>query len=807
MRLDVAGSPLRAALDTLAPDLRTDDDRGMVGAMTSLDVLEGLDEEQARAVLAPTAPVLVVAGAGSGKTRVLTHRIGYLVGELGHPPSSILAITFTNKAAGEMLQRVERLLGARLVGRMWVRTFHSACARILREHAPSLGIATNFTIYDEDDSAALLRTCLKEAGLDPKRVSPAWLGHQISLAKNELKQPDTHLASLDVPYADELARVAEEYERRLRSANAVDFDDLLVLTVRLLTEHPAVLDSLQDRFEHILVDEFQDTNRAQLEIVRLLGASKRSVFCVGDQDQSIYAFRGADYRNLDRFLASFPDALVLKLERNYRSTQVILDAANAVISKNPSRVPKRLWTTRKGGPKIVLYEASTEHDEARFVVREIERLVESGEATYGQIAVFYRTNAQSRPIEEALVHASIPYKVVGGVRFYERKEIKDLLAYLRLLANPDDEQSLLRIANVPRRGIGASTLERLVRAARSRGVSVGRFLRELVADTHRHAARSLPDAAEVLASEGIRGKPADAVTSLGAVLLDLQERADAAESVEDLVSEVLDATGIRQEYESEGTPEALARLENLDEFLGVARRFDELWRATLSDVETVADEGEAVFQPVPGTSMLDVFLEQISLVSEADEVEEGGSRVQLMTAHNAKGLEFPVVFVVGMEEGIFPHLRSMENPEELEEERRLCYVAVSRASERLYMTWATERTLYGASMRNVASRFIDDLPDSTVEFRPFYAGSPPSSLAHRGGATAGPFRRVGASVGGIGEGDDVSHPKYGEGVVVEIRGSGEAAEAVVRFRDKKERRFLVAYAPLEKLGGSGEPRS
>ncbi len=734
-----------------------------------------LNEKQREAVVVPDGPVLVVAGAGSGKTRVLTHRVAYLVASRQVDIGSVLAITFTNKAAEEMVHRIEGLLGSRLAGAMWIRTFHSACARILRQHAAYLGFTSNFTIYDEADASNLAKSVLKDLGYDTKRVTPGRVRHLISTAKNELVSAEAYQAGMEDGLPFDLAEIAAEYDRRLRASNAMDFDDLVVNTVRLFKEHPSVRASYQERFRHVLIDEFQDTNIAQWELVRLLGSSHRNVFCVGDHDQSIYAFRGADYRNLDRFLAEFPDATVIKLEQNYRSTQVILDAANAVIANNPSRVPKKLWTAKPGGEKIVVYEASSEHDEAAFISRSIARLVSEAEVSYGDVAVFYRTNAQSRAIEEVFVREGIPYRVVGNLRFYERKEIKDLTAYLRVLVNPSDETSLLRIINVPRRGIGAGTVEKLRRAASDMKVSAFEVVKN-------------PDTIAALGSQS-----AERVLAFGNLLSDLYDLAVRSERVEDIVAAVVERTGMIDEYESEGTPQALSRIENLAEFVGVAARFDEL--ADSGDLGEEVWAGDSA-----GLRRLQAFLEQLSLVSDSDDVESYSSSVQLMTVHNAKGLEFSTVFVAGMDEGIFPHARSMIEPDDLEEERRLFYVAISRAAERLFLSYAVSRSLYGSIMQNPPSRFLSELPESTFRFERFYsddglerAGASIPGSRRRG--TAQPRRQVDLFVG-----DDVVHAKYGEGVVVGCYGTGDSAEVVVRFREAGEKRLLLGWAPLKKKG-------
>lgn len=754
-------------------------------------VMSSLNEQQREAVESESGPVLVVAGAGSGKTRVLTHRIAYLVSTLRADPSSILAITFTNKAAEEMLQRVEGLLGSRLAGVMWVKTFHSACARILRDSARLLGFSSNFTIYDEADSHNLIKNCLKDLGYDPKRIPPGRVRQLISAAKNELVSPYSYQAGMEEGLPFNLGEIASEYSRRLRDSNAMDFDDLIVNTVNLLQEHPAVRASYSQKFTHILIDEFQDTNLVQWELVRMLGSSHRSVFCVGDHDQSIYRFRGADYRNLDRFMQEFPEARVVKLEQNYRSTQVILDAANAIISKNQSRVHKKLWTAKGGGDKIVVYEAYDEQDEASFICRQIERFVAEEVFSFGDVAVFYRTNAQSRAIEEAMVAEGIPYRVVGNVRFYERREVKDLTAYLRVLLNHFDELSLLRIVNVPRRGIGAGTVDKLRRAASASRTTLASLVEQIGE------------------SDGIDGDVAglgsqatQRVAAFGRLLASLRDTASKAQRVEEIVTTVLTESGIIEEYGADGSPQALSRIENLEEFVGVAQRFDELADSGELGEDTWAGESA-------GLGRLEAFLEQVSLVSASDEVERDSSAVQLLTVHNAKGLEFPVVFVVGLEEGIFPHSRSLLDEEDLEEERRLCYVAISRAAERLFLTHAVTRSLYGSIMQNPPSRFLRELPESTLDRKGFYsdeAGSTRSSeglLNWRGTATAsdkGRPSRVASPV--LVVGDDVVHAKYGEGVVVERYGSGDAAEVVVRFPGIGEKRFLLGWAPLKKKGVS-----
>ena len=718
-------------------------------------LLEDLNPVQQEAVAHDSGPLLIVAGAGSGKTRVLTRRIAYLVHQ-GISPFEILAITFTNKAADEMKQRVAALVGG-VAQRMWVSTFHSACVRILRRDAERLGYKKSFTIYDQADAVRLVTYVMRDLNIDAKRMPPRQVYAAISTAKNELLDFETYRIRAKTIYERRIADVYAEYQKRLLGASAMDFDDLLMVTVNLLQACPDVLAHYQTRFKHLLVDEYQDTNRAQNELVILLGKEHRNVCVVGDSDQSVYRFRGADIRNILEFEDAFPDATTIVLEQNYRSTQTILDAANAVIANNAMRKPKALWTEQVGGELITRYHAEDEHDEAAYICREVERAHSHG-TPWGDVAVFYRTNAQSRSVEEELVRRNIPYKVVGGTKFYDRREIKDVLAYVRAVVNPADEVSLKRIVNVPKRGVGDTSIGRVDAWAASHGVPFG----EAVADAER---------------AGVTGRALGGLKELLTLLDDLR----AIDKPADLLEAIAERTGYVAELEAERTIEAAGRLENIAELIGHAREYESL----------------------------DEFLEAVSLVADSDEVPDGDdSKVVLMTLHTAKGLEFPVVFIVGLEDGVFPHLRSLGEPDELEEERRLCYVGITRARERLYLTHAWCRTLWGSTQYNPPSRFLKEIPEALtrlVEGR--------QATASAGGGRAGiveaairgslrgpstPAKTTGAEELGLKAGDDVVHGKWGEGVILEIIGSGDKAEAVVRFPDVGEKRLLLAWAPLKK---------
>ena len=767
---------------------------------------EGLNPAQARAVTHPGGPLLVVAGAGSGKTRVLAHRIAWLVDQ-GVSPFGILAITFTNKAADEMRRRVAALVG-RIAERMWISTFHSACLRILRRDAGRLGYRSGFVIYDQADAVRLTGYVIRDLGLDAKRFPARAVHAAISAAKNDLVDFEAYRSRATGPEERRISDVYREYQARLLVANAMDFDDLLTVTVALLESFPDLAEGYARRFEHVLVDEYQDTNAAQNRFVTLLASLGRNVTVVGDSDQSIYRFRGADVRNILEFERDFPDAGVVLLEQNYRSTQTILDAANAVIANNPDRKPKNLWTERPAGEDIVCYEAEDEHDEASWVATEIGHLHAGGLDAGGRgngwagIAVFYRTNAQSRALEEELVRRGIPYRVVGGTRFYDRREVKDVLAYLRAVANPADEVSLERIVNVPKRGVGATSVERLERWAREQRLGFGEALA--------HASDA-----------GVSGRALGGIEELVG-LLDGWRRALAAPDGEpagpggasdggggdggggsgagarlgpaELIEEVLERTGYLAELEAEATIESAGRIENLEELVGAARE----------------------------APSLEAFLEEVSLVADADEADGDGSQVMLMTLHTAKGLEFPVVFIIGMEDGVFPHLRALSEPEELAEERRLAYVGITRAKDRLYLCSAWSRSLWGQTQFNAPSRFLDEIPSGLI--RP--AGGarrhgrrsssgrqePWSGLAETGrgrhrehlvesalrGGGSSPVRGTGAEALGLQTGETVVHAKWGEGIVLDLRGEGERAEATVRFPGVGDKHLLLHLAPLKR---------
>jgi len=643
-------------------------------------LLEGLNDPQRRAVLYRGGPLLVVAGAGSGKTRALTHRVAHLIATGDVLPWEVLAITFTNKAADEMRERLVKLIGP-VAERMWVSTFHAACVRILRSHADRLGYRRSFTVYDDTDSRRLVEHVLRDLDIDAKKLPPRSVQAAISSAKAELAGPEALAAGAQSIFERRIADVYVEYQKRLFTASAMDFDDLLLQTVEVLRKFPEVLESYQVRFKHILVDEYQDTNRAQNEIVLMLGDSHHNVTVVGDSDQAIYGWRSADIRNILEFEERFPDAAVIPLEQNYRSTKTILDAANAVIANNTTRVPKDLWTVGEPGVPLLRYRAEDEYDEAAWVTSEVARLYRDEGLSYRDIAIFYRTNAQSRALEEELVREGISYRVVGGTRFYDRREIKDLLAYLRVLANPSDEVSARRIVNVPRRGVGDSSVQRLVAWARANGSSF--------ADALDHAAEA-----------GVTARAAKSVDAFRELLAGLRAMQEAGAGPGTLLEAVVERTGYRAELEAEETLEAEARLENIAELEGAAASYDEL----------------------------DEFLESVALVSDVDELDADAERVSLMTLHTAKGLEFPAVFLVGMEDGVFPHLRALDDPIRLEEERRLAYVGITRARSRLYVSHAWSRTQWGSTSHAIPSRFLSELPDELVRDVGFSSLSRPDPL-------------------------------------------------------------------------------
>ena len=758
--------------------------------------LDSLNPDQLDAVVHRGGPLLVVAGAGSGKTRVLTHRIAHLIHE-GAPPSSILAITFTNKAAQEMRHRVEALVGP-VVKAMWVTTFHSACVRILRAEADALGYPRNFSIYDAADAQRLTGYVVRDLRLDPKRFPPRGAHDRISLWKNELVAPQEAVAKASNPFERKHSEIYVEYQSRLQAAGAMDFDDLLMKVVELFRQHPEILEKYQRRFQHVLVDEYQDTNMAQNEIALLLAADHRQITIVGDHDQSVYGWRGADIRNITQFEEVFEDVTTIVLDQNYRSTQVILDAANAVIANNPGRKEKHLWSELGAGERIIRYHAEDEGDEATFVARRLQQIHAERHLMWKEMAAFYRTNAQSRVLEESLMRFGIPYKVVGGTRFYDRREIKDAMAYLRAVVNPADEVSIKRVINVPKRGVGDGSIAKLDALSQNDAVPFAEALR-----------RSQ--------EAGLTGPAARGVASFVALLDDLAVLVAAAEDPDDdtgpadVLQAALEGSGYLAELEAENTVEAAGRIENLGELVGSAREFTRL--------------GE--------------FLEQVALVADTDELD-ADDKVVLMTLHSAKGLEFPIVFVIGMEDGVFPHTRALNEPTEMEEERRLAYVGITRAQELLHLSHAWSRQLFGTTNYNAPSRFLDEIPAELVNEQGNVGGHGSygrQSFRQRAsyGGDAPPYRRsaratfdpdedeaarhrervVDAAINagqravspskansheiGLRTGDDVEHPSFGEGVILEIRGQGDKAEATIRFRDAGTKHLSLAWAPLKKL--------
>lgn len=753
-------------------------------------LLDGLNPQQRQAVVHEGSPLLIVAGAGSGKTAVLTRRIAYLMAARGVGVGQILAITFTNKAAAEMRERVVGLVGEK-ARYMWVSTFHSTCVRILRNQAALIeGLNSNFSIYDADDSRRLLQMVGRDLGLDIKRYSPRLLANAISNLKNELIDPHQALAGLTED-SDDLARavasVYDEYQRRLRAANALDFDDLIGETVAVLQAFPQIAQYYRRRFRHVLVDEYQDTNHAQYVLVRELvgrdsndGIPPGELCVVGDADQSIYAFRGATIRNIEDFERDYPDTRTILLEQNYRSTQNILSAANSVIARNAGRREKRLWTDAGAGELIVGYVADNEHDEARFVAEEIDALAEGSEITYNDVAVFYRTNNSSRSLEEVLIRAGIPYKVVGGVRFYERKEIRDIVAYLRVLDNPGDAVRLRRILNTPRRGIGDRAEACVAVYAENTGVGFGDAL--------------------VAAAQGkvpmLNTRAEKAIAGFVEMFDELRGRLD--DDLGELVEAVLERTGYRRELEASTDPQELARLDNLNELVSVAHEFS-------TDRENAAALGPDD-EDVPDTGVLADFLERVSLVADADEIpEHGAGVVTLMTLHTAKGLEFPVVFVTGWEDGMFPHMRALDNPTELSEERRLAYVGITRARQRLYVSRAIVRSSWGQPMLNPESRFLREIPQELIDWRrtaPKPSFSAPVSGAGRFGSARPSPTRSGASrrpLLVLQVGDRVTHDKYGLGRVEEVSGVGESAMSLIDFGSSGRVKLMHNHAPVTKL--------
>jgi DNA helicase-2/ATP-dependent DNA helicase PcrA len=738
--------------------------------------LDGLNPMQREAAEHVDGPLLVVAGAGSGKTRVLTHRIAHLISNHGVSPMNILAITFTNKAAGEMKHRVESLIGP-VAKSMWVSTFHSACVRILRVHAERIGYPKTFSIYDQADAQRLTGYVIRDMGLDVKRFTPRAVHAVISNWKNELVSPTQATERAAHIFDRKHSEIYREYQERLLKAGAMDFDDLLVNVVRLFRMHTDVLASYQDRFKYILVDEYQDTNIAQNEIVLSLAARHHNVCVVGDTDQSIYAFRGADFRNIGQFEDAFDEVSVVVLEQNYRSTQNILDAANAVIAQNFGRKPKELWTETGPGDPIVRFHADDEGDEAAFVARTMQTL-RTGGRKWGDMAVFYRTNPQSRVVEEIFMRFGVPYKVVGGTRFYDRREIKDAVAYLRVVTNPLDEVSVKRVLNMPKRGIGDTSISRLDLFAREENISFFEALRRA-------------------GDAGVSGAARRGIESFVAVIDEVAGQEEQTPGA--LFEAVLEKSGYLAEFDNENSVEDAGRLENLGELVSSAKEF----------------------------AQVDEFLEQVSLVADADDLSDD-DKVIMMTMHAAKGLEYPVVFIVGVEEGLFPHSRALVDANELEEERRLAYVGITRAQERLFLTHAWSRQQFGTTQYNPPSRFLDEIPEELVEHQGNVQNRPKARTTRDddwGGRKVSSFdpddefreRQVDAAMAagrsaaqrppqptnsqeiGLRVGDMVEHSVFGEGIIIDITGSGDKTEAVINFREKGRKHLLLAWAPLKKL--------
>ncbi len=806
---------------------------------TREQLLEGLNEPQRAAVVHEGAPLLVVAGAGSGKTRVLTRRIAWLISERGAHPGSILAITFTNKAAAEMRERVEELVGGR-ARIMWVSTFHSACVRILRKEIDKFGFKSSFTIYDAADSKRLMTLVCRDLDLDVKRFPPRSILNWVSNAKNELQDHEDAAKDAQNGQEEVYASAYAEYQRRLRQANALDFDDLLMMTVHLFRAFPAVRENWRRRFRHVLVDEYQDTNHAQYALIHELCANSleqpvtpmrddavpedavvpAELMVVGDADQSIYAFRGANIRNIMDFEQDFPNATTVMLEQNYRSTQTILTAANAVISRNESRKPKNLWSDAGPGDTITGYVGDDERDEARFVAEEVDKLTDAGHARAGDVAVFYRTNAQSRVFEEVFIRVGLPYRVVGGVRFYERREVRDALAYLRVLSNPDDSVSLRRVLNTPKRGIGD----------RAEACIEGLAQRDRI--TFWEALRRAEDA------PGLATRSLNSIRGFVELIEQLQSMVEAGERVDVVLEQALTRSGYLKELEDSEDPQDETRVENLAELVAVAREFadDPQVGPSADPADVLDEEGEVVGDAAPADppGLVD-FLERVALVADSDQIPDAPSDadaetqaaaqngvVTLMTLHTAKGLEFPVVFLTGLEDGIFPHMRSLGDKPELEEERRLAYVGITRARERLYVSRAVVRSAWGAPQHNPASRFIDELPVDLVDWRrtaeamsswnrPSYSlpqsgygsgrGSAPQTRFGTASARSDAARKAkaGRAIPSLDPGDRVQHDTFGLGTVVALEGVGDNAVASIDFGSEGVKRLLLRYAPVEKL--------
>ncbi|MFM8502511.1 MAG: DNA helicase PcrA [Actinomycetota bacterium] len=735
-------------------------------------LLEGLNPEQESAVTHQGGPLLVVAGAGSGKTRVLTRRIAYLLATRKVEPFEILAITFTNKAAGEMKERVAALVGKRAKA-IWVSTFHSACVRILRQEGTRLGFSSSYSIYDQADSVRLVTLVMRDLNLDQKRYNPRAVAALISNAKNELLGPADYRNATTNHFEEIVAEVYAIYQQRLTSANAMDFDDLIMKTVEVLQKFPDARARYRTRFKHILVDEYQDTNHAQYILIReLVGTDRDGIpaaeLCVvGDADQSIYGFRGATIRNILQFEEDYPDATTILLEQNYRSTQNILSAANSVISKNESRKEKNLWSDSGSGPKLSGFVAENEHHEAEFVRDELFKLSKEGTSKFGETAIFYRTNAQSRVFEEVFMRSAVPYKVVGGVRFYERKEIKDLLAYLRVLVNPNDEVSLRRIINTPKRGIGDRALD-------------------AIDDVSKRDSISFWSALATSNSTELSPRANASIQAFVSMLVALQVLVEANRPPSTIAAAILEQSGFLEELRASHDPQDEVRVENLEELVAVIEEYE----------ERAISEGE--------TPTLGAFLEEVSLVADADEIPEGddhGGVVTLMTLHTAKGLEFPTVFLTGMEEGVFPHSRTLGEKNELEEERRLAYVGLTRARERLYLSRAEYRSAWGAPNYNPPSRFLEEIPENLIEWNKSASGFTSPPITRKKYSSPPPPRATGKQSSGLqlSIGDRVSHDTFGLGTVIAVSGEGEKAEATINFGSYGEKRLLLRYAPVDKL--------
>ena len=739
-------------------------------------LLGGLNPQQQKAVIHEGAPLLVVAGAGSGKTRVLTRRISYLMAARGVRPYEILAITFTNKAAGEMKDRVTDLVGP-VAKSMWVSTFHSACVRLLRQEIERLGYSSTFSIYDSADSQKLISRVMETLNLDAKRYPPRQFQSLISNAKNELQTPYQYLSATQNQFETIVADVYTMYEKRLQQANALDFDDLIMKTVQVLQQFPETKARFRSRFRHILVDEYQDTNHAQYMLVKELtgaegdGYPLAELCVVGDADQSIYGFRGATIRNILQFEVDYPNAATVLLEQNYRSTQNILNAANAVITQNESRKEKNLWSDAGSGAPLIGYVAESEYDEAEFVKGEIRSLQDMGESNPGETAVFYRTNAQSRIFEEIFMRAAIPYKVVGGLRFYERKEVKDLLAYLRVLANPNDEVSIRRIINFPKRGIGDRALEEVEIFSQAQGISFW------------HALLRVSEATAV------PNKAAQSIAQFTSMLTALAVLVEAKTKPSVIIEAVLEQSGLLTELEASTDPQDEVRVENLKELVSASMEYEERPFEELGEDEEISLSG---------------FLEKVSLVADADEIPDGedhGGVVTLMTLHTAKGLEFPTVFLTGMEDGIFPHARTLDDPKEIEEERRLAYVGLTRAEKRLYISRAEYRLTFGSPKYNPGSRFLEEIPSELIEWKDetrSKSSSGSSGIRRSRVATTAPPRATGktSSAMVLTVGQRVSHDTFGLGTVVALAGEGDKSEATINFGQYGDKRLLLRYAPV-----------